>query len=167
MTVIIKHRLSLVTLLLICLTGVTTLAADQKMMSVQVKKGEIRSTPSFLGLIVARVSYGDRVFFRSEKGSWIRVGLPGSSTEGWIHTSALTHKKIVFKAGTEDVQTSASSDELALAGKGFNKQVENEFRNKNPNLDFSWVDRMEGFVVSQQQMEQFLKAGELFPEGGS
>lgn len=163
----IKHKRSLVTFLFICLTGVTALAAAQKMMSVQVKKGEIRSTPSFLGRIVVRLSYGDRVYFRNEKGSWIQVGLSDNSTEGWIHTSALTHKKIVFKAGTEDVQTSASSDELALAGKGFNKQVENEFRNKNPNLDFSWINRMEGFAVSQKQMEQFLKAGELSPEGGS
>jgi hypothetical protein len=163
----INHKRFLVTLLLIFLTGFTALADDQKVMSVQVKQVEVRSAPSFLGRIVARLSYGDQVYFRNEKGSWIRIGLRGNSTEGWIHTSALTPKKIVFKAGSSDVQTSASSDELALAGKGFNKQVENEFRNKNPNLDFSWIDRMEGFVVSQKQIEQFLKAGELSAEGGS
>lgn len=165
--VMTKHKLPVVTFLLICLAGFAAQAAEPKMMSVQVKNGEVRSTPSFLGRIVARLSYGDRVYFRGAKGSWTRVGLPGSSTEGWIHASALTPKKIVLKAGTSDVQTSASSDELALAGKGFNKQVETEFRNKNPNLDFSWIDRMEKFVVSQQQMEQFLKAGDLSPEGGS
>ena len=61
----------------------------------------------------------------------------------------------------------ASSDEIALAGKGFNKQVEGEFRAKNTNLDFSWIDRMETYVVSQAQMQYFIKAGGLSPEGGS
>ncbi len=162
-----KHKPPVLTFLIICLVGYVAQAAGPKMMSVQVKNGEIRSTPTFLGRIVARLSYGDRVYFRGVKGSWTQVGLPGSSTEGWIHGSALTAKKIVLKAGASDVQTTASSDELALAGKGFNKQVETEFRNKNPNLDFSWIDRMEEFVVSQQQMEQFIKTGELSPEGGS
>jgi hypothetical protein len=72
----------------------------------------------------------------------------------------------VLKSGTANVQTSASGDELALAGKGFSKQVENEFKGKNPNINYAWIDRMEKFVVSQKQSQQFLKEGELSPEGG-
>ena len=136
------------------------------MMSIQVKKGEIRSTPSFLGRIVARVSYGDRVYVREKRGSWVKVGLQGKSNGGWIHSSVLTSKKIVLNPGAADVQTSASSDELALAGKGFNKQVENEFKGKNPNINYAWIDRMEKFVVSQKRIKQFLKEGKLAPEGG-
>jgi hypothetical protein len=83
-----------------------------------------------------------------------------------MHSSALTEKKIVFTAGAKDVQTSASSNEVALAGKGFNKQVENEFKGKNPNINYAWIDRMEKFVVSEKQIKQFLKEGELSPEGG-
>jgi hypothetical protein len=162
----IKHKASLIIFLLICFNGFLVFAAGQKMMSIQVKKGEIRSTPSFLGNIVARLSYGDRVYVREEKGHWVRVGLPGNSHEGWIHTSVLTSKKIIFKSGAANVQTSASSDELALAGKGFNKQVENEFKGKNPNINYAWIDRMEKFVVSEKQIKQFLKEGELSPEGG-
>jgi hypothetical protein len=64
------------------------------------------------------------------------------------------------------VQTSASSDELALAGKGFSKQVENEFKGKNPKINYAWVDRMEKFVVSEKQIKRFLKEGELSPKGG-
>ena len=162
----IKLKTSFVIFLLICLNGFPAFAAGQKMMSIQVKKGEIRSTPSFLGIIVARVSYGDRVYVQEEKGPWVKVGLPVNSSEGWIHNSALTSKKIEFNAGAANVQTSASSDELALAGKGFNKQVENEFKEKNPNINYAWVDRMEKFVVSEKQIKQFLKEGELSPEGG-
>jgi len=163
----IKYKTSLIIFLLICLNGFPGFAAGQKMMSIQVKKGEVRSTPSFLGKIVARVSYGDRVYVREERGSWVKVGLSGSSKQGWIHSSALTSKKIVFNAGAKNVQTSASSDELALAGKGFSKQVENEFKEKNPNINYAWVDRMETFVVSEREIKQFLKEGKLSPKGGS
>lgn len=135
-------------------------------MSVQVKTGQLRLTPSFLGKIVARLYYGDRIYVIEEKGSWRRVGLSGGAAEGWIHASALSPKKIVLQAGAKDVETAASSDELALAGKGFNQQVESEFRAKNPNLDFTWIDKMEAFVVSENEMKQFLKKGGLSPEGG-
>lgn len=162
----IKLKTSLIIFLLICLNGFSAFAAGQKMMSIQVKKGEIRSTPSFLGRIVARVSYGDRVNVREEKGPWVKVGLQGKSNGGWIHASVLTSKKIVLNPGAADVQTSASSDELALAGKGFNKQVENEFKGKNPNINYAWIDKMEKFVVSQKRIKRFLKEGELSPEGG-
>jgi len=161
----IKHKTSLIIFLLIFFNGFPAFAAEQKIMSIQVKKGEIRSTPSFLSNIVARLSYGDRVYVLEERGSWVRVGLQGNSNGGWIHASVLTSKKIVLNPGNAGVQTSASSDELALAGKGFSKQVENEFRGKNPNINYAWIDRMEKFVVSQKQIKQFLKEGELSPKG--
>lgn len=163
----IKLKMSIMIGLLISLNVFPAFAAEQKMMSVQVKKGEIRSTPSFLGAIVARVSYGDRVYIRGEKGPWFKVSIPGRINEGWMHSSALTVKRIAFNAGAADVRTSASSNELALAGKGFNKQVENEFKEKNPKVNYAWIDRMEKFVVSEKEIKRFLKEGKLFPKGGS
>jgi len=162
----IKLKPSFMIFLLIGLNAFPAFAVEQKMMSIQVKKGEIRSTPSFLGVVVARVSYGDRVYVREEKGPWVKVRMTGHNSEGWIHNSALTVKKIVFNAGAADVQTSASSNELALAGKGFSKQVENEFKEQNPKINYAWVNRMEKFVVSEKQIKQFLKEGKLTPEGG-
>ncbi len=161
-----KCKASILIFLLICCTGLAAFAVGTSMMSVQVKSGELRLTPSFLGKIVARLYYGDRVYVIEEKGSWQRVGLSAGAAEGWIHASALTPKKIVLQAGDKDVQTAASSDELALAGKGFNQQVESEFKAKNPNLDFAWIDKMETYVVSEKEMKQFLKNGGLSPEGG-
>lgn len=162
-----KLKTFLIIFVLICIIGFPGFAAEQKIMSIQVKKGEIRSTPSFLGGVIGRLSYGDRVYVREKRGSWVKVGLPGSSKQGWIHSSALTIKKVVFNAGAADVQTSASSNELALAGKGFSKQVENEFKQKNPKINYVWVDRMETFVVSEKEIKQFLKEGRLSPKGGS
>jgi hypothetical protein len=136
------------------------------LLSVQVKKSEVRAKPSFLGTIVARVSYGDRVELLVEQGAWLKVGLPGRKTEGWMHASALTRKKIELQAGGQAVGQTASSDEVALAGKGFNQQVEDTFKAQNPKLDFAWVDKMEKIVVSQSEMEAFLRDGKVTPEGG-
>lgn len=139
-------------------------ALCQKLMSVQVKKGQLRATPSFLGKIMGNLSYGDQVEVLSEKGPWARVKKVNAKTGGWLHASALTTKKIILKPGAADVKKAASSDELALAGKGFNKQVENQFRAQNPNMDFTWVDRMEKMTVSDRQIQAFLKAGGLKAE---
>lgn len=137
-----------------------------KMMSVQVKESPVRDRASFLGKVLSTVRYGERVSALSEQGSWMRIAVVETGKEGWMHASALTAKKIVWQAGAEDVDTAASNDELALAGKGFNAQVEETFRQRNPGLDFTWIDRMEAFAVSPEQMARFVAEGDLTPEGG-
>ena len=159
-----RNRFILI-LSIICIGGMTALATDLSSMSVQVKKGDVRSTPSFLGKIITQLSYGDPVQVQGAKGPWMLVDLVDSGN-GWIHTSALTRKKIILRAGQTDAQQTADSDEIALAGKGFNEQVQGEFKAQNPNIDYTWIDKMEKFVVSRKRMLEFLKEGELNPEGG-
>jgi uncharacterized protein YgiM (DUF1202 family) len=130
-------------------------------MSVQVREGQLRATPTFLGRPVASVNYGDRVSVEQTEGVWTKVTSPGGDT-GWIHQSALTSKKVVMKASAEDVGAVASGEELALAGKGFNSDVEADFKSKN-NIDFTWIDRMERIKVSQDEMAKFLKDGGVAP----
>jgi SH3-like domain-containing protein len=135
--------------------------SSPRMMSVQVQTGQIRSTPSFLGNIVAEASYAQQVQVLEEKGGWMRVAVPGASMKGWMHGSALSTKRIVLQAGAEDVQKAATSGEIALAGKGFNKQVEDEYRAQNKDIDFTWIDRMQKTSASMQQLQQFAKDGQL------
>lgn len=144
------------------------ICGDPKEMSVQVKVGELRATPSFLGKIVGRVAYGDRVAVMESRNPWIQVQAAGvGAVSGWIHQSALTPDRIVLKAGGADVRQTASGDELALAGKGFNEQVEESFKAKNPKVDFTWIDKMETFAVSDDQMRIFLEQGEIQPKAGA
>lgn len=150
---------------IICLGTITALAAGWAIMSVQVKTGHARSTPSFLGKIVATLSYGDPVQVQGAKGPWMLVDLSDAGN-GWIHMSSLTRKKIVLNPGDADVQQAAAGDEIALAGKGFNEQVEGEFKAQNPAIDYTWIDKMEKIVISQDQMLQFLEEGDLTPKGG-
>ncbi len=135
--------------------------------SVQVKEGVLRSTPSFMGKIVAKVAYGDRVASIESRNGWSKVQPGDGSSSGWIHDSALTTKKIELSAGTANVQQTASGDEIALAGKGFNEQVEREYKQKNPKMDFAMIDQMEKIVISDSQMRQFLKDGQVSPTGGA
>ena len=142
-------------------------AAPPKTMSVQVKEGQLRSTPSFLGTLITNLAYGVRVEIIQEQGDWRKVGIRGGP-QGWMHASALTTKTIILKAGAGNVQTSATSSEVALAGKGFSEEVEQQYKRNNRSLDYAWVDRMERFQVTPEQMQAFLKQGSVVPaEGGA
>ncbi len=133
--------------------------------SVQVRESQLRKTPSFLGKIEASVHYGDRLSVLEQKGAWVKVRT--DAAQGWLHSSALTTKKIALNPNSSDPSRGASSEELALAGKGFTKQVENKYRQQNKNANFDLVDKMETIIISQELIEEFLKAGNLKPAGGA
>ena len=65
-----------------------------------------------------------------------------------------------MRAGTTDAVTGVSSDEVALAGKGFNEQVEAKLK-KDGKLDYTWVDRMAAFNVDADQIVKFRTQGNL------
>ncbi|MCP4401182.1 MAG: SH3 domain-containing protein, partial [bacterium] len=138
-------------------------AEAETLLSVQVKEAQLRSVPSFLGKIVTTVAYAGQVEVVGEKGDWKNVAVPETSTKGWMHSSALTKKTIILKAGKKDIEKFASSDEIALAGKGFNQEVENAYKKGNSSVNYDAVDQMEKIVVSQPEMEQFLTAGDVSP----
>ena len=156
-----KRLLSTVCLC-VALGGSALAASGPSVMSVQVRNGQLRATPNFLGKIVTAVAYADQVTVASKQGEWVQVST-AKGTSGWIHQSALSAKKIVLKAGASDVESTASGQELALAGKGFNSDVEADFKEKNKNIDFGPIDRMEKIKVSAQEAQQFLAEGGVKP----
>jgi hypothetical protein len=142
----------------------TTVWSDSGLMSVQVREGRLRSTPSFLGAIVGPVAYGDRVRNIGQRGEWLDVKSSNNLT-GWIHQSALTSKTVVLSSGTA-VSSSANSQEVALAGKGFNEDVERQYRSDNSRISYAWVDHMQGYKVTRDQMIAFLDQGKVKPSQG-
>jgi SH3-like domain-containing protein len=138
--------------------------AGAKMVSVQVRETRARGGPSFLARVVADLAYGDRLAVKEEKGDWTHVQLP--SGEGWVHSSALTDKKVVLSSGAKDRAAATSADEVALAGKGFSAEVEKEYLSKHKELDMAWVDRMEKLRPTGEQLASFSREGELCPLGG-
>ena len=153
-------KFSTVSAAVLLLAATVVIAFAAQMMSVQVRTGQLRTKPAFLSKVVCNLAYGDRVALTEEQGDWRKVALTAGGKSGWMHTSALTEQVIVLNPTNKDVEAAASSDELALAGKGFNKQVEDQYRSQ-ANLDYSKVDEMEKIVVPPKYIQEFLAKGEL------
>ncbi len=141
-------------------------AGKVRVLNVQVKQGEVRASASPLSEVIGMAAFGDAMEVLEEKGAWVKVTKPGLT--GWMHSSALTKDKVKIQGGQADAQVKASSGEQSLAGKGFTKEIESAFRDKNKNANFAWVDKMEGYKVTQQQSVIFAKEGHLkIAEGGA
>lgn len=132
-------------------------------LSIQVEEGQVRNKPSFLGEIVDKVVYGESVELVKEQGAWRMVNTlrkPG----GWIHESAVSESKVELVPGS-NVNEGASGKEIALAGKGFNADVEDAYKAGHQQMSFAWVDNMEKFTVNNADIEQFIKQGGLREAG--
>lgn len=132
--------------------------AQATSLSIQVEEGQVRSTPSFLGEIVDKVVYGESVELVKEQGPWRMVNT--KRKPGWIHQSAVSESKVELVPGG-NVNEGASGKEIALAGKGFNPEVENAYKAGHQQISFAWVDNMEKFTVKNADIEQFMKQGGL------
>ena len=131
-----------------------------KMMSVQVESGQLRETPSVFGKIITSIPYGERIQVIKKKSPWMQVQTT-EGVSGWVHESMLTKKKIKMVAGAEDVSRAASGEELAMAGKGFSSKVEADFKDKNKEIDFRPIDKMEAIKIEDEEILTFLKEGGL------
>ena len=120
-----RNKMLLLLAAVMVMTG--TVCRGAQVMSVQVRNGQLRATPSFMGSLVGSVAYGARVEILQQQGEWMKVK-DAQSRMGWMHQSALTKQRIAMSAGSGTAQTGASGEELALAGKGFNSDVEAEFK---------------------------------------
>jgi hypothetical protein len=158
------RRIPAAVLLMISAVFVPAVLAAAEQMSVTVQQAQVRATPSYLGKVLGLVKYAERLDVLEKRGGWARVALPSGKLQGWVNLSALQAKRIVLKAGEAGSAGGASSGEVALAGKGFNKEVEAQYRDEKQ-LDYTWIDRMEGYRVSPEQVLAFLQEGGLPTEG--
>ena len=122
--------------------------------------------PDFGSTPVAPVPVGAEVNVESQAGDWYKVTYQDKT--GWLNRQAVVQAAagsqfnlpgLLF--GTPVKQT--SSDEVALAGKGFTPEVENSYRAKHPEMNFALVDRIESFRVSPAKLQAFIKEGDLKP----
>lgn len=143
--------------------GVVLLAAGialaAEIVHVTLREATVRSGPKHFKPPVAVLRYGDRVEVLEEKDGWLRL------KNGWLHRSAVSEEPVPAAppAGADAAPGSVSRDEVALAGKGFNPQVEDRYRRQNPNLEdeFRKVDAMERRDVSREELDAFLREGRL------
>jgi len=102
------------------------------------------------------LNYGDRVTVIQVSGRFVEVrSAANSSLTGWTASANLTTRQVVSgNTGT------ATAREVALAGKGFNQEVENAYRTQG-NLNYADVDRVEAIRVSETDLRRFLEEGRL------
>jgi hypothetical protein len=153
-------RRMIIALAVLLLAGFLPAAAEgKKVYHVTVKEAQIRAKASYLAGVLDKLKYLDAVSaVKADKG-WALVDRPSGRGQGWINLSALTDYQGKLKSG-KSAGTGASSGEVAAAGKGFSAQVEKEYQ-RETNLDYSWVDRVEKYTVSPSRASAFLRAGGL------
>ena len=131
---------------------------------VQIKEAVVRDRANSLGKPLGTLLYTTAVKVLEKAKSWARISSSNPQLNGWISLSAISVKDLGgIKAGNGG-SGSASSGEVALAGKGFNEQVEKEYQGENPKISFDWVDKMGKIVVSDDELAAFLVAG---PKGAA
>ncbi|MDR1238603.1 MAG: hypothetical protein LBK27_00655 [Treponema sp.] len=116
----------------------------------------LKSSTGFFARTQGTLAYGDRVTVIQIKGKWAEVrSAARSSLSGWTASSNLTAKRVVPGSSS-----TATNQEVALAGKGFSEEVENAYK-ADGNLNYADVDKTEAIIVSEQDLYQFLKDGHL------
>lgn len=133
---------------------------------VKVKSTYLRKEPKFYAQVVATLKAGDSLEKIKSQGGWMQARTKEGFV-GWVHSSAVKPKKFSLLAMDKSLKTQASADEVALAAKGFSKQVEESYKAKNKNLSYAWVDRMLKMKVTAAQIKAFLQKGRLGEFGGS
>jgi len=132
------------------LTGVTYYIA--------VKTVTLKASAGSFSANKGTLKYGDKVTVLKVDGKFAEVkSATNSSLTGWTATSNLTLKQVV--SGTK---STASAKEVALAGKGFNQEVENKYKNqKNKKINYADVDKTEAITITENELKKFLEEGQL------
>lgn len=135
-------------------------SAEAQNVWVQIARSSLRSGPEHFAPTVASVSYGDRLTKVSATEDWIKASTASGKT-GFIHVSALSGKEVVL-SGRRASSNVADAADVVMAGKGFSKEVEAQYKLKGGGMRFDLVDQMErSGNVSSNELEQFVKSGHL------
>ncbi len=133
---------------------------------VKVQTTYVRKEPKFYSPAVATLKAGESVTQIASQAGWFKVKTT-QGIEGWIHSSAVQTKSFTLAALDKSLKTQATTEEVALAGKGFNKQVEDEYKARHKEVSFAEVERMLKIMVNPEELRRFLEEGRLGEFGGA
>jgi len=148
-------------LMVLCLAlFITGLAAAQASrggtMYVATKTTALKSGTGFFASTRGTLNYGDRVTVLQVSGKFVEVrSATNASLTGWTPVANLSARQLV--SGNTG---SVTASEVALAGKGFNQEVENAYKAQGE-LNYADVDDVEKLSVSEDELRRFLEEGRL------
>lgn len=159
-----KYLLIILFVSLICFAYSEQIVNYGEIYYIAIQNAELKSSKNFFAEVTASLDYGTPVTVLSTKDKWFEVADKSSpSVKGWIAANSLSKRKIIVnKYGTG---TSATTEELSLAGKGFSPEVEKQYKTENAELDYLEVNKIEGIKVDTNELLRFIDAGEL--KGGN
>ena len=128
-------------------------------MSIQLKSIIVRSSPNYMSPKAGLLKYGDQVKVVNKQDGWCQIEAPG----GWIPESAVTKATVKIDSDKKYAAGDPKRDEVALAGKGFNPKVEDQYKKDNPELKKAYqkVDQVEKNGATEAELKAFQKAGKL------
>lgn len=130
--------------------------------TVMVQETQIRKRPQFYAPSVATARLGDKLETSGAQNGWYPVS--SDDGEGFVHESAVTSKKVNLSSAKSIGAGGTSAEEITLAGKGFNEQVERSYKGKSKGVNFAAVDAMEKRKATDAEILKFMRAGQLLPE---
>ena len=133
-------------------------AALAATITVLVQQTVVRRRPQFFAPAAATAKLGDSFEAEGPSAGWYKT------EAGYVHESAVSAKRIKLSADSSVAGgASATAEEVTLAGKGFNSQVEKSYGARNASANFAAVDAMERRAVSDSAVLEFLRKGDLLP----
>ncbi|MCX8069418.1 MAG: SH3 domain-containing protein [Thermodesulfovibrionales bacterium] len=123
------------------------------------KENALREICRFYAPVKSSLKYGDILEVISTEGDWYKVKFKGIL--GCIHKSAIETKSVSTFQGLGSQKQGATEQEVALAGKGFNQEVEKAFNSKHPELKYNIVDAIDRYKVDEKRVFEFIKMGGL------
>ncbi|MBN1595937.1 SH3 domain-containing protein, partial [candidate division FCPU426 bacterium] len=130
-------------------------------------KARLLSRPSAFSSAKATLPYQTAVEVLGREGSYCKVKT--ARGQGYVTKLSLADKKPAYSARLK--KDYVSSDEVALATKGFNEQVEAQYRREHAQLPYPEVDKLEKethYADPAAEFKLFRKQGRLgeYQEGG-
>ncbi|MBI5594892.1 MAG: hypothetical protein HY928_02260 [Elusimicrobia bacterium] len=144
------------------LVAAAALAASGRI-TVAVEQAKVRKQKAFYAPALATVRYQQSLEAGPAEDGWLPVTVSGQ--KGWLHESAVASKAGKVRSGAWSGSDEATQEEVTLAGKGFNEEVEKAYRSGRSGLDYAGVDAMEARAVPDAELTAFLKAGKTLPQG--
>ena len=150
-----KKMLALLTLMLLVSGVLFAQISKGSTAWVSTKKADVKSGTGFFAKNIGTLELGAEVTVLEVNGNWAEVqSKANSSIKGWTALSNLSARRIVASGAGAD------ASEIALAGKGFNQEVENAYKT-NGNYNFDDVDKTEAITVSPDDLYKFVTEGRL------
>jgi len=150
-------RVLFVFCLVLIITGIATAQmARGGTLYVSVREVDLKSSTGVFATSTGTLSYGASVTVLQVSGRFVEVrSTENASLTGWAASADMSTRRVV--AGTTGT---ATAREVALAGKGFNQEVESTYRAQG-DLNYADVDRVEAITVDPEALRRFLEEGRL------